>query len=515
MKIRSRLLLLLLPTLAAFLMLIAFFFYFNWSREILDSFKGRLSSIVLATADSINSDDIAWISEHVNDPDLTKNPKYLAYRQKLLRLKKKLPVHNLLIVQVEPVKEGEYVLKNEENPENEVHEAGDQETAYRQIFLIDVSQADPKLANQPGDFDFSETEEHLIYFTKKAFVTPIYLAKKTHERFMSAYAPIMNSNGEVIALVAADESTKIIDQKLSNAILVIVLGGIGTLFLLIITLFIIANLISKPVQALNKAALNIAAGDYESNIKLDGPREIVELANTLNTMSECLVENIDRLKESSLARERMYGEYECSLLLQHYMLQKIVDDFTDPYVRIRLISSNAAKNQNGLLLQIHQNGGLGLTLVEAKNAGFAGLFDLNKKASLPVDELGDENYIDCILKSDYKTMSCRIHDMSAPLVWSVDKNNYILPQNNDYSLQNQDMIFMFNTGLVDLFGTEIKVAAWFSKVLRHFAQDGLETIQIMLSNELDFISKKQGLKRNYQIISLQITTLQPLTNKKT
>jgi HAMP domain-containing protein len=505
MKIRSRLLLLLLPTLTAFLMLIAFFFYFNWSREILDSFKARLRSIVIATTETINSDDIAWISENASDPNILQNPKYLAIRQKLIQLKKKLPIHNLFIVKIEPVKEGEYVLKDADNPENQIHQANDQENAYRQVFLLDVSQSDPKIANAPGDYDFSETQEHLIYFTKKAFVTPIYEARKTHERFMSAYAPIMNNKGEVLALLGADESTKIIDQKLSNTVLIIVLGALGTLLLLIITLFIIANLISKPVQALNKAALGIAAGDYESNIQLDGPREIVELANTLNTMSECLVENIDRLKEGSLVRERMYGEYECSLLLQHYMLQKVVDEFTNPHVRIRLISSSASKNQNGLLLQIEQDKDLRLSLIEAKNVGFAGLYDLNKKASLSIEELSDEYYIDCKLTDNYKKMHCDIHEMSSPLVWSVESNNYIQPKNQDYSLQNQDMIFLFNSGLVELFGTEAKVAAWFSKVLRHFAQDGLETIQIMLSNELDFISKKHGLKRNYQIISLQIS----------
>lgn len=505
MKIRSRLLLLLLPTLAAFLMLIAFFFYFNWSNEILDSFKARLRSIVIATAESINNEDISWIAEHVHDPDLIQTPKYLAIRQKFVELKRKLPVHNLFIVEIDPVKEGEYVLKDENNPENQIHQANEQENAYRQVFLLDVSHSDPKKANAPGDFDFSETQEHLIYFTKKAFVTPIYEAKKTHERFMSAYAPILSKRGQVIALLGADESTKIIDQKLSNAVLVIVLGAIGTLILLVITLFIIANLISRPVQALNKAALGIAAGDYESNIRLDGPREIVELANTLNTMSECLVENIDRLKESSLVRERMYGEYECSLLLQHYMLQKVVTEFTNPNVRIRLISSNAAKNQNGLLLQIEQDQELHLTLIEAKDVGFAGLYDLNKKASLPIEELRDEYYIDCKLTDHYRKMHCEIHEMAHPLVWSVELNNYIQPKNKEYTLQNHDMVFLFNSGLVELFGTETKVAVWFSKVLRHFAQDGLETIQIMLSNELDFISKKQGLKRNYQIISLQIS----------
>ena len=100
------------------------------------------------------------------------------------------------------------------------------------------------------------------------------------------------------------------------------------LLLVVGIVFIIADHISKPVRQLNRAALEIAAGDYEANIRVEGPKEIMELAHTLNTMSQCLVEHMSRLKESSLIRERMYGEYECSLLLQYYMLQHVIEDFS-------------------------------------------------------------------------------------------------------------------------------------------------------------------------------------------
>ena len=69
------------------------------------------------------------------------------------------------------------------------------------------------------------------------------------------------------------------------------------------TVFLIADRISKPVRQLNQAALEIAAGEYETNIDVKGPKEIVELAHTLNTMSECLVEHMSRLRESSLIRK--------------------------------------------------------------------------------------------------------------------------------------------------------------------------------------------------------------------
>ena len=164
-------------------------------------------------------------------------------------------------------------------------------------------------------------------------------------------------------------------------------GSFLTLLLVTMAVFLIADKISKPVRQLNQAALEIAAGDYEANIEVEGPKEIVELAQNLNTMSQCLVEHMSRLKESSMIRERMYGEYECALLLQHYMLQKVIDDYTlDPAfqedkhlppLRMLLISIPLSPLQKGLLLNIsHLSAGTSLALLEASEPGFSGLFQL-------------------------------------------------------------------------------------------------------------------------------------------
>ena len=131
----------------------------------------------------------------------------------------------------------------------------------------------------------------------------------------------------------------------------LMLGFFITLLLITVTVFVIADRISKPVRQLNQAAMEIAAGDYEANIEVKGPKEIVELAHTLNTMSECLVEHMSRLRESSVVRERMYGEYECALLLQHYMLQKVIEEFHHASLRMVLISVPLSPLQKGLFLK--------------------------------------------------------------------------------------------------------------------------------------------------------------------
>ncbi|MBA3722156.1 MAG: HAMP domain-containing protein [Parachlamydiaceae bacterium] len=506
MTIRSKLLFLLMPTLTALVALIALFFYVNWSHEIINSFETRLQSVVVATAQSISSEEIEWITQNINTPELAKNPRYQQVRNKLVQLKQQLPIDNLYVIRIEPIKESDKIsLKNASKHINKDNDTSDDDSGYKQVFLLDASNPQENLVYAPGEIDYSETEEHKIYFTRKPFVTQPYESRKTGERFLSAYAPIFNSNHEVVALLGADVSMAEIDQKLQHALLAIFLSTLFALTLVMATVFLIANRISKPVQQLNQAALDIAAGNYEANIQVDGPREIVELANTFNTMSECLVENISRLREGSIIRERMYGEFECALLLQYYMLQKTIEDFTNPHLQIRLTSVNFSNVQTGLLFKIEeQKDKLSMTLIEALDQGFEALFDLNKNSALPLEKLEDKPYIECQFQNDYTKLSYLTQKLNKPLVWSMKSQQFVVDSNQQFDLQNQDMVFLYNSGLIEQFETEEKITKWFSKVLRHFSEDGLDSIHVMLTNELNFLAKRENLRGNFQIISIQI-----------
>lgn len=287
---------------------------------------------------------------------------------------------------------------------------------------------------------------------------------------------------------------------------ILLVGSCITLLLVISVVFLIADRISKPVRQLNQAALKIAAGDYETNITVNGPKEIEELAHTLNTMSECLVEHMSRLRESSIIRERMYGEYECALLLQHYMLQKVIEEFYHPSLQLRLISVPYASLQKGLLFKVDtlSSQDMQLTLIEADDQGFAGLFQLNQWVHLPKEELENKAFIQCQFVDHYQVLRYHIHNLFPPLVWSIQTQHFLKGQDQEIPLQNRDMVFLYSSSFIEQFKTEEAIEAWFSRILRHFAEDGLETIQTMLTNELTFLAKKQYAKRNFKIISMQI-----------
>ncbi len=293
---------------------------------------------------------------------------------------------------------------------------------------------------------------------------------------------------------------------------IVLLGSFMTFLLITVAVYFIADRISEPVRQLNQAAMEIAAGDYEANIQIKGPKEVVELAHTLKTMSECLVEHMSRLRESSLLRERMVGEYECALLLQDYMLQKVINEFNDPAIRMGLISVPLSPHQKGLLLNIDriETKELSFNLLEAPEPGFSGLFQLNQWVHLPKSELKDKTFIGWHLTPDHSVLHWEAHDLFPPLVWSIKSQQFIKGRDKNIPLHMNDMIFIFNSSIIEQFKTETVIEAWLGKVLRHFSEDGMEMVHTMLTNELTFLAKKQHSKHNYNIITLQLTSQEPI-----
>jgi len=508
MTIRSRLLILLLPMMIAFVTLISGFFYLNWYNEIISSFKSHLQTIVISSAQAMDPQKILWIDQHLNDPDLEKSELYQRYYQKLNRLRSKMPIKNLYVIKIESTQKEIHQNVNvnsgslasvSANDQKEINEEGNPN--YRQIYLLDAGGL-----HRPGENAYNEIYKSGIPNTKESFVSPIYESINGYHRLITGYAPILDSKGYAIAFVAADLNLKLIDQKLQNAIIIVFLSAILTIFLVIISVYFIANKISKPVQKIKNAALAIAAGDYTENIEVKGPHEIVELANTLNTMSECLQENMNRLQESSLVRERMHGEYECSLLLQHYMSEQVIQNFNNPRLLLRGINSKATTKPYGLLLKLkeNRNNETHIEFLESKTAGFLGIFDLllhSSEAHFP--RLTVEFNEECS-EFTYKTI-----EMPRPIVWKASDGAFagaFADQNQTGTkipLKEGDLIFLYNQGIAKFFDSHQHIQDWFNKVLKHFATEDYDLLITMLKNELTFLVMKHHIDHDMYILCIK------------
>lgn len=492
MTIRSRLLALLLPTLILFVFLISIFFFYNWNTEITDSFKANLRSIVTTIAEMIDGDEIEKINKERNDPTLLNSEIYKKNEALLYNLRDKLPVKVLYIVTIDPVKKGDPVLQDRPVSDlNPLYDGINPENGHRQVYLLDTSSPHTSILKQ----DFSESDEHLIYFTKKPLVTPIYEGKGSHEEFMTGYAPILNKKGDVVALVGADVNLSLVNRITRHARLVILGTTLLTILLVTLSVIFIANKITKPILQLKNAALALAAGEYEEKIAIKGPKEIAELSNTFNTMRECLLDYINRLKKSSFAKEKLQGEENSALLMQNRMLEGVIERQAEKRLLFKHISPTQPVMTKALLLTLNESEPMTeFVLSESKEEGLEGVYSLLKGGTSISGKIsGKVNF-------SKNTLQIENDNMPPPFIWKTQENKFLNEEDKIASFIPGDLILLFNQEMTVLFPHRQIVKDWLGKVLRQFAKEPEGLLTAMLTSELNFWIKKQLNPRNIHIL---------------
>lgn len=269
-----------------------------------------------------------------------------------------------------------------------------------------------------------------------------------------------------------------------------------TLLFMIALLYTIANRISRPVHQLKHAALEIAAGQYGDSIRVDGPAEISELSNTLNVLSECLNEQINRVKETSLQREKMYGEYECAILLQHLMLQKNIDNCNSEWVAAKAISV-FSPTPKGLYLdfpKLDDPNLFQIQLIEAKEEGLEGIYALLTRSRKAPSRT---------TIYDGQTRTLQFRGGHAPFVWS-SKEQKLLEPKSKMEIDRGDFFFLFNEGMIRFYQNRKALSEFIAKVLRIFASEGIETTALMLQKELTFASKRRKQEEDLHLLCFQV-----------
>lgn len=251
---------------------------------------------------------------------------------------------------------------------------------------------------------------------------------------------------------------------------VIIALGLGSLLWITGSVWFISYKISEPVQKLKDAALILASGHYEDSIKVDGPKEIMELAGTLNTMRECLLEHISRLTDYPVAREKLYGEFECAELIQFEMLDRTLEKMYESHYAIRK-ASLPSSSLFGLKLNWD---GESLSLSEAEQEGFSGIYKLLTEGTSKE------------LKINMSTGDYTSTAFTEPLFWSAKENKLVPMQ----PLAPGDILVIYSSGLTRQMPHPQILKNWLSKILKYFAKDGLELTSQMVRSELNFFAKK-------------------------
>jgi HAMP domain-containing protein len=470
MSIRNKLLLYLLPIMFICTLFISIILTFNWKKEVVDDYKSKLKSAVITSSAIIDINSInneTFYIKKIND-------------KKLKEIQELLEILDLNIIKLFPSK-----YNNINN--------------YKFSF-INYKKTIPSKHLKAIDI---ARKEYFIKNSKKAFFTTTY--KNKSENIMSGYAPIFDANSNIIALISADVSIQSIDKRLNSGFLIIFISSFGMLIVMTTTIIVIANNISNPVKKLSNAALTIASGQYGNNISVNGPDEIKQLASTLNTMSECLDENINRLRETTSLKNNQYSERESSSILQNYMLKKVIEESKSDAVAISLISIISDERQ-GLLIDfpmVEEEKTLSVNLVKSKKKGFEEMYNLLTHYKLLKENTSklDENYDNLRVNLDLNTNIFRyeINNFASPLFWSNTQSKLINSDNDQILLETGD--FFFFISIDDDCQLDIdNIRFIITKVFRFFQEDGIDICTRMLKKELLHSLKKNILSDLHVII---------------
>jgi len=140
-----------------------------------------------------------------------------------------------------------------------------------------------------GSEDIMNREDILgaedVIFRGKIYVSKIRKWKKWGLLKVS-FAPIYNKKGEIKAMAGADINMDIIKKKRREALIKSILISILFLVVGVIVSYTITKNIIEPISRLKYSTLKVAAGKYGDKIFIKSPKELNELSNEFNYMSQ-------------------------------------------------------------------------------------------------------------------------------------------------------------------------------------------------------------------------------------
>lgn len=233
-----------------------------------------------------------------------------------------------------------------------IFEPGTDEMTYIMEAQIEGDDSN-KIAVLGDTYQFTEVEyTHLVPDIKaKRASTDIILAGDTFfGKSVSAWAPIFDSQGNVVAVVEADASLGKVTELLNDYIRTIVILTIMIIILLVTMLFFITKkIIINPVYTLNAKMDQFASGD-----KLELIGNVIETGDEFQTLSEtfCKMANdihsyMMNLAKVTADRERVATELNVAKQIQVSMLPCIFPAFPNRNEFDIFATMNPAKEVGG------------------------------------------------------------------------------------------------------------------------------------------------------------------------
>ncbi|MCA9541908.1 MAG: HAMP domain-containing protein, partial [Myxococcales bacterium] len=132
-----------------------------------------------------------------------------------------------------------------------------------------------------------------------------------HGAWISAWAPIFDARGEVIAVVQADYSLEALLMARTNQALGLLFFGLVGVAVALFAALLLAQGIARPILAVVDAARRLGGGDFEVRVHESGATEVRALSEAINQMANGLAER-ERIRS-------LFGRYVAGQVADHLL----------------------------------------------------------------------------------------------------------------------------------------------------------------------------------------------------
>ncbi|MEK4511055.1 sensor histidine kinase [Paenibacillus anaericanus] len=148
----------------------------------------------------------------------------------------------------------------------------------------------------PSDTSFIRSGDVKTLFTGNA--VSLEYTNKDGERYFVAARPIpTESEQEITSSLYVLSSTKHMDSSISAVRKLLVLSGVGAFLLALGIIWIIAQILSRPLLQMRDVTRKIAVGDLDARLSINSNDEIGSLAEAINNLAEDLQRYRDTRQE--------------------------------------------------------------------------------------------------------------------------------------------------------------------------------------------------------------------------
>ena len=239
--------------------------YTNLQQQVTDEFSARALSTINLAALQQNGDEFQKITS-------SQDPLYEKFRLQNLKIRKSDP--DIIYV---------FTTRKDEQGVYFVVDAGEPGETNIAAYGERYTDATPTLVDN-------------FYNMKDGIVEPeIYTDQ--YGSFLSAYAPILTSNGEQVGVIGIDILAETILAKQRDILRQSVLVFLVALVLGIFFGYVAGNALTEPIVRLTQGATAFAAGRFDQSVEVLTQDEIGDLAKTFNTMAGEIKGLIDSLEQ--------------------------------------------------------------------------------------------------------------------------------------------------------------------------------------------------------------------------